>query len=80
MKMILVYFTQANRVGGSFTTPVLSHHRAYGSVPRRFILTLELSVTIQQRYQPHLVEPPFSKGLIHVAGPRIPPCASLVGR
>ena len=38
----------ANRVGGSFTTPVLSHHRAYGSVPRRFILTLELSVTLQQ--------------------------------
>ncbi|HBI78470.1 MAG TPA: hypothetical protein DDY30_03500 [Marinobacter adhaerens] len=25
-----------NRVGWGVTSPVLSHHRAYGSVPRRF--------------------------------------------
>src|SRR5690554_185568 len=25
-----------NRVGGGVASPVLSHHRAYGSVPRRF--------------------------------------------
>ncbi len=28
-----------NRVGGGITPAVLPHHRAYGSVPRRFLST-----------------------------------------
>ena len=30
-------FSPANRVAGEVTLPWLSHHRAYGSVPRRFL-------------------------------------------
>ena len=30
------FFRMGDRVGGGVTSPVLSHHRAYGSVPRRF--------------------------------------------
>src|SRR5690606_38023451 len=32
-----------DRVGGGVTAPVLSHHRAYGSVPRRFKVGSEAS-------------------------------------
>ena len=31
----------SHRVGGGVTSPVLSHHRAYGSVPRRFMIGSE---------------------------------------
>jgi len=30
-----------HRVGGGVASPVLSHHRAYGSVPRRFMRHIE---------------------------------------
>ncbi|MEC9082505.1 MAG: hypothetical protein VYE45_02000, partial [Pseudomonadota bacterium] len=37
----LAFTLDLNRVGGGVTSPVLSHHRAYGSVPRRFMVGSE---------------------------------------
>ena len=39
----LAFTLDLNRVGGGVTSPVLSHHRAYGSVPRRFMVGPEVS-------------------------------------
>ncbi|MBS8229798.1 hypothetical protein DYI41_02510 [Marinobacter salarius] len=50
---------QRDRVGGGVTSPVLSHHRTYGSVYGGSWLTLKPGHRIQQAYQRQAVEYPF---------------------
>ena len=62
--LLQVLFIRPDRVGGGIAPAVLPHHRAYGSVPRRFLSMLLLLLPCLLSYKP----PSFNS--------RIPPATS----
>src|SRR3954463_15723821 len=61
-----LHFAASIGIGGHLAMPPLPHHRAYGSVPRRFG-GLSGSHLLQGE-QPHLLQAGFGKGAVQGAG------------
>src|SRR5271156_3377278 len=67
------------RVGDQVTPVALPHHRTCGSAYGGSRSALEALHRIEQRHQPHSIEPGLRKGGVHVGRARIPPRATPVG-
>ena len=65
---------------GNLASPVLSHHRAYGSVHGGFKFELPILLHIEKRNQSEDVKESFGKCLLHVAGAGIVPWTEAVIR
>ena len=64
----------------NLASPVLSHHRAYGSVHGGFKFELPIHLHIEKRNQSENVKESFGKCLFHVAGAGIVPWTETVVR
>ena len=70
-----------NRVGGGLTTPVLPHHRTYGSVSGGSREASKSPMLCDEADEAQSPQHGRRHGLVHMAGPDIPPwTASVIGR
>src|SRR5437667_365093 len=69
---------EGNPVAGEVALAVLPHHRTYGSVSGGSCDAIEAAVLHQERWQPEIGEEGGPEGIVHVAGPGIPPGAAAV--